>query len=135
MKVISRNGILMTAFYCTSCRAQVLESIKVCPSCGNKSFAQSSKDNRVSQAPYANSKQTPTCEEGASGAAKKSWSWGWIWQVIAISLIMKFFGPAGGVIAVFLYFWQEPKLGKWPAIGLAAMAGILVPLLILSLMK
>ena len=125
----------MTSNFCTSCGTQVLESIKVCPSCGNKSFAHSATGNSVSQTP-PNTSAIPTASPTTTQASTgKSWSWDWLWQAIAIAFIMKFFGPAGGLTAVLVYLWQEPKLGKWPAMGISAVAGILVPLLILGLMK
>jgi hypothetical protein len=125
----------VTSNFCTTCGTQVLESIKVCPSCGNKSFALSANGNSVSQTLPTSSAVPPAPQTTTQAASGKSWSWDWLWQAIAITFIMKFFGPAGGLTAVLVYLWQEPKLGKWPAMGVSAVAGILVPLLILGLMK
>ena len=127
----------MTTFFCNSCGIQVLESIKVCPSCGNKSFAQSANSNAVSQTLPTNSAPPSTSQATPQANTRKSWSWSldWLWQAIAITLIIKFFGPAGGMTAFLVYTWQKPKLGKWPAMGISAIAGILIPLLILALVR
>jgi hypothetical protein len=131
----------MTNIYCASCNTEVIESVKVCPQCGNKTFNPISSNQTtnlqfpttdVSQQTNSASTVTNAPHTQQPIATKKSWSWDWLWQAIAITLIMKFFGPAGGLTAALVYFWQKPKRGKWPAMGIAAFAGILVPLLILA---
>jgi hypothetical protein len=133
----------MTNIYCASCNTEVITSVKVCPQCGNKNFNPTSSNQASNfQIPPFDVNQ-PTTHATPSNAqqlqqpvaAKKSWSWDWLWQAIAITLIMKFFGPAGGLTAALVYLWQKPKRGKWPAMGIAAIAGILVPLLILAIMR
>jgi hypothetical protein len=130
----------MTNIYCASCNTEVIPSVKVCPQCGNKSFNPISSNLQVpptyvSQQPTSSSTVTNSQQLQQPIAAKKSWSWDWLWQAIAITLIMKFFGPAGGLTAALVYFWQKPKRGKWAAMGIAAFAGILVPLLILAAVR
>ena len=131
--------------YCSSCGTEVIESMKMCPNCGNKTFSASpinivanapSNSNQQNQ-PFLDSNSNVQNQQVPQSPDKKEsfWTWAWFFQIIIISIIMKFFGPIGGITAFLVYFWQKPKIGKWPAMGIAAVAGILVPLVFLGLMK
>ena len=124
----------MTFIFCTSCSTKVIESVKVCPSCGNKSFTKSLNNSPTNTLTKNLTHPSPS-QQSSTVSSSKTWSWDWLWQAIAITLIVKVFGPAGGVTAVLVYLWQQPKLGKWPAMGVAAVAGIAVPLLILAFIR
>ena len=136
----------MTYKYCSSCGIEVILSMRICPACGNRNFSdtsQSQAHNSIKGSSIPNisgdSNNSVSLNQNppqqVTHPQKKSWSWDWLWQAIAISLIVRFFGPAGGLTAVVVYFWQQPKIGKWPALGVAAVAGIVVPLLILALIR
>lgn len=57
---------------------------------------------------------------------KKAGSWEWLWHLILIAVIVKFFGVVGGLVAFGAYHVLKPKLGTWGAIAASGFIGVVV---------
>ena len=131
--------------YCSTCAEKVISSIRICPNCGNKNFVVSPpiQINIPPTISIQSNFSVSTANEdakdhqynGEATSKSKVSSWDWLWQAIAATLLAKFFGLAGALTAILVYWWQQPKVGKLPAALIAAVAGIVVSLLILALIR
>ena len=59
----------------------------------------------------------------------------WIWPTVVIILLMKFFGIAGSLVVIGVYYWLKPKIGIWGAIAVSSVAGIAAAILLTAMIK
>lgn len=128
----------MAIHFCSSCRHGIPDTIMKCPKCGGAEFFYQSSAVKSSDSTQTNPEEDRVLESQQVASVQVSEtkrSWDWLWQTIGIVIIIKLFGPAGGIAAVLVYLWQQPKIGKWRAAALSVGIGIAVPLLILAMIR
>lgn len=71
----------------------------------------------------------------AEETKQKSGSFDWLLPTIAAVVIVKLFGIAGGLVSFGCYYWLAPKLGKWGAVAIAAVAGAVAAVALMALIR
>ena len=106
--------------FCTNCAAKLMPTMLICPNCGNKSFA-STPPTQLAAMPI-----TDVSSALSQVQPKKSSSGDWIWPAIVAVVVVKLFGPVGGLVTIGGYYWLKPKLGTWGAVAASGILGIAV---------
>lgn len=86
----------------------------------------SSEKQPASRVPAGSEPVPEAVSVEASKEAKTSGAWDWLLPSLSGLVIARLFGLVGGLAAVGVYFWLKPKLGRWTAIGAAALIGVVI---------
>lgn len=79
--------------------------------------------------------EDPNAPPASETSKKKSGSWDWLWPIFLAAIVIKSFGPAGGLVTLCSYYLLKPKLGTWGAVAASGAIGVIVAIGLIAIFR